>query len=304
MIPFRTLTLEITTHCQADCIVCVRDKLKFELGNMSQPLFERAVKEVSELYTSRGGGLECIDFGGMGEPLLDSQIEQKLVWLKEHYPDIRVAVTTNGGLLSVKKDILCKYIDVLKISNYGFTKKSFEAVHRGNLIYENVKKNIEDFLRIPVANRPKVIMSFLVLDENRGEEEEWREYWESQCEELYIWRPHNWAGYYHSDTDRNPEKCRSCGRPGCDFTIRTNGDVSVCCWDFNRELTIGNLEKNSFKEIYEGEPLKRIMQMHQKETFFESENLCRHCDQLYDRSDALLYSSNSFFKSSMKTNSK
>lgn len=300
----KTLTLEITTHCQADCIVCVREKLRFKLGNMSQNLFEKAICEVSELYISRGEVLQYIDLGGMGEPLLDVGMERKLEWLNENYPDIKVGVTTNGQLLSAKKDILCRYVDVLKISNYGFSKKSFEAVHRGSLVFEDVKRNIEEFLAIPIDNRPRVIMSFLMLNENQGEEKEWQEYWEGKCEELYVWLPHNWAGYNKSHTKQNPVECRSCGRPGNDFTIRANGDVSACCWDFNRELTIGNLNECSFEEIYEGEKLEQIIDMHKKKAFFECDNLCRYCDQLYDRSDALIYSSNKKFKVNSKTNSK
>ena len=43
-----SLTLEITTFCQANCIVCVRDKLNFKLSNIAQNLFEKAVAEAAE----------------------------------------------------------------------------------------------------------------------------------------------------------------------------------------------------------------------------------------------------------------
>lgn len=233
---------------------------------------------------------------------MDAHLEDKLQWLKSHYPDIEVGISTNGQLLKIKKELLCAYVDVLKLSNYGFTKESFENVHRGSLVFEEVKSNIEDFLRIPRGNRPKTIMSFLMLEENKGEENAWKEYWEGKCDELYIWRPHNWAGYYTSDTEQDHTKCRSCGRPGHDFTVRANGDISACCWDFNRELVIGNLHENTFQEIYEGEKLKKIMDMHRNRTFFEHDNLCQSCDQLYDRSDALVYASNKKFKVGSKTN--
>ncbi|MCX4296479.1 MAG: SPASM domain-containing protein [Lachnospiraceae bacterium] len=298
---FRDLTLEITTHCQGNCIVCVRDKIRYKLGNMTQQLFEKAVTEADELYAKYGGGVEFVDLGGMGEPLLDAQIEEKLKWLDMHYPNIQVGLTTNGQLLMNKKEVICKYVDILKISNYGFTKQSFEKVHRGSLIFENVKDNIETFLSIPSKCRPKTIMSFLVLRENEGEENAWKEYWEGKCEELYIWRPHNWAGYRESHTKQEQQNCRSCGRPGKDFVVRANGDISVCCLDFNREMSIGNLYENSFEDIYEGEILKKIVDMHKNKSFFEYENICQHCDQLYDRTDALLYSSNINFKIGSKT---
>lgn len=140
-----------------------------------------------------------------------------------------------------------------------------------------------------------------MLEENKGEEMAWKDYWEEKCEELFIWLPHNWAGYGRSHTKQEPEKCRSCGRPGNDFVVRANGDVSACCWDFNRELTIGNLNKYSFKEICENQELKKIIKMHEGKKFFESENICRYCDQLYDRSDALIYSSNERFKVNLRT---
>lgn len=294
------ITMEITTFCQANCIVCVRDQIKYPLSNMTQELFEKTIREADSYYKAEGG-VNYIDLGGMGEPLLDSQIESKLRWLDDNYPEIKVGVTTNGQLLMQKKDIICKYIDLLKISNYGFSKESFEKVHRGSLVYEDVKNSIEVFLKISRDERPETIMSFLALKENNGEEEAWREYWEGKCEQIYIWRPHNWAGYKESHTEQIHEKCRSCGRPGNDFTIRANGDVSVCCWDFNRELVVGNINEKTFQEICEGKELKDIIEMHRNKTFFEHDTICQHCDQLYDRSDSLLYSSNKKFTVNMRS---
>ncbi len=298
---FRTLTLEITTHCQANCVVCVRNKIKYKLGNMTQELFEKAITEADDLYQKYGGRIEFIELGGMGEPLLDPKIEQKMEWLKAYYPNVQVGLTTNGQLLMHKKDMICKYIDVLKISNYGYTKQSFESVHRGSLEFENIKDNIEKFLQISKDFRPKTIMSFLILKENEGEEDAWRHYWEEKCEEIYIWLPHNWAGYKESHTKQIHEKCRSCGRPGKDFTVRANGDISVCCLDFNRKMSLGNLYEESFEDIYESEKLKKIIDMHRNRSFFEYENICQHCDQIYDRTDALIYSSNDNFKVNSRT---
>lgn len=298
---FKTLTLEITTHCQANCVMCVRDKIKYKLENMKQEIFEKAVAQVDELYRKYNGRLKIINLGGMGEPLLDAEIENKLYWLDKNYPDVQVCVTTNGQLLMQKKEIICEYVDILKISNYGFSKKSFENVHRGSLVYENVKANIENFLLIPKTMRPMTIMSFLILPENEGEQDAWRAYWENKCEEIYIWLPHNWAGYKGKTGKHTLDDCRSCGRPGRDFTVRANGDISVCCWDFNRDMSIGNLSVNSFEEIYEGESLKKIVEMHKNRKFFEFENICKYCDQIYDRSDALIYCSNDKFRVGSRT---
>lgn len=291
---FERITIENTTYCQANCIMCVRDQIRYPLSHMTQELFEKTVSQTASFYEKMGGKLKYMDLGGMGESLVDPSLEEKLEWLKEAYPDIRVYVTSNGQLLYAKSELLCKYVDVLKISNYGFSKRSFESIHRGALVYEQVKESIEAFLALP--DRPSVMMSFIMMPENEGEEWQWKEYWENKCEEISIWKPHNWAGYKGENADRNDELCRSCGRPGKDFTVRANGDVSVCCWDFNRDMSLGNLNEQSFEEIYNGEKLRKIVEMHKNKSFWECDNLCAHCDQIYDRSDALIYSSDPAYK--------
>ena len=48
------LVIENTTFCQANCIVCVRDYLKFEKNNMSQELFEKSINEVADFLKKTG----------------------------------------------------------------------------------------------------------------------------------------------------------------------------------------------------------------------------------------------------------
>lgn len=240
--------------------------------------------------------IKYLDLGGMGEPLLDPELERKLIWIKENLPNTTINLTTNAQLLDKKSDLLCKYIDVLKISNYGFSKKSFESVHRGSLIYEKVKNNIERFLNISLHCRPRVIMSFLMLKENTGEEWDWKSFWEPKCEEVYIWKPHNWAGATGKNTNLDYSKARSCMRPANDFAIRANGDISVCCWDFNREMSVGNIHETDFENIYYGQKLQDVIAMHKEGKFCNSNTICEFCDQIFDRTDALIYSSKSDFK--------
>ena len=292
-----SITIENTTLCGANCKMCVRDKLKFELSSMSFELFKKAITEIDEFYLSEfGSGLKNVEYGGMGDPLLDVGLEDKLKYIKEQLPDAKQYITTTGHILDKKLDLVCKYIDTIKISNYGFSKQSYERIHGGSLIYENVKKNIDELLSIPCDKRPRCIMSFLLFPENYEEMENWKAYYEPKCEETYIWKPCNWAGYIESETVQDHAVARACGRVGKDFTIRANGDVSVCCMDFNRELTVGNVERESFSDIYYGEALKKIKLIHQEKNFFSVPNiLCAKCDQLYDRQDALIYSSNEDF---------
>lgn len=289
------LDIEISSACQADCIMCVRNDLKFTPNHMTFDMWKYVIERAVDDYKKIGGGLKFISACGMGEPLLDPTISDKFYWLKENYPNIGLGLTTNAGLLKKNKECLCECADVLKISNYGMTKESYEKIHGGSLIFEDVKNQIEEFISIPRKNRPKVAMSFLMLPENKGEEVEWRNYWEPKVEEITIWKPHNWGGDTTSETVINPENCITCGRPGKEFVVRSNGEVTMCQWDYNRQYVLGNINKQSFIDIMQDEPFKKLINIHKNSLFFKEDIICNKCDQIMDRSDALVYSSDENF---------
>lgn len=297
----KTITIENTTLCGGNCIMCVREQFTHKLENMQQECF---IKIIDELIPT---GIEMVGFGGFGDPLMDKGLEEKLKYIKENYPDVKTSITSTCQLLEGSiLELVCQYVDVLKISHYGFSKSTFESVHRGSLVYEKVKKNIQDLLKIDKPKRPYVIMSFIDLPENKGEAEPWRDYWEELCDEISIWRPHNWAGIFsegHTKTGVQ-DICRSCGRVGNDFVFRTNGDVSVCCFDFNKKLVVGNIMNTSFQDILQEEKLQNIIEIHQYNKYKDSGLICENCDQIFDRTDALLYTSDKEFKVGMTTNSK
>ena len=84
------IVIENTTYCGANCIMCVRDKLNFKLGNMSFELFKKIILEFNEFCINKyGKGLDSIDYAGMGDPLLDIGLEDKLLYVKENFPNVK-----------------------------------------------------------------------------------------------------------------------------------------------------------------------------------------------------------------------
>lgn len=292
----KSVTMENTTICGANCIMCPREKFSNKLEHMSNEKFEHYIKQCAE------NGILTMDFGGYGDPLADPNLEDKLKFVKDNFPYIKIYINSTCQLLDEKKmQFICKYVDTLKISNYGFYKDSYESVHRGSLVFEKVQENIKRLVTLEKKHRPYIIMSFLLLDENKNDLKEWKMYWENKVDEISIWKPHNWSGDYNIENGGNGIE-KSCGRPfSGDYVIRANGLVSVCCFDYNRKLIIGDLNKNSFKEILVSEQLEEIINVHLNKSFKTSDIICKECDQICDRSDALIYSSNSNVKVGLKT---
>jgi radical SAM protein with 4Fe4S-binding SPASM domain len=265
--------------------MCPRKSFRHSLGTMDILLFQRCVDSSLEL------GIENIFFGGFGEPLMDNYLEKRLLYIKNKYHNISIGLTTTGYLLTGKiLDLVCKYVDIIKISNYGFTKESYERVHRGALQYQHIKENIDALLNR--SRRPYTIMAFIDLPENTGDMQAWKDYYYTRADRIDIWKPHNWGG-----ANRIPDQVKSNIHPcGWVFnldslSIRSNGEVSMCTFDFNRELIIGNMADNSLFEIINSDNLKKLQRIHESGEILQGNLICKKCDQIRDRSDALIWTS-------------
>lgn len=291
----RELTVENTTYCGASCIMCPRDEYDQRWKHMSFELFQKVIDQGVAL------GITSLDLCGFGDSLMDPNLEEKLSFVRTKHPHVKIYTASTVHMLTKKRlDRLCGLLDTLKISNYGFSKASYEAVHGGSVKFETVWDNIHNLLQRPRKQRPYVIMSFLVFPENEHEIEAWKTYWGPRADEIMVWRPHNYGGsqqiekYAYMTSARSADTgVRTCGRPfrGNPF-VRVNGDISVCCFDFNHKLVVGNLNQQPMLSILSGESLARVKTVHEALTFSSCDLLCKGCDQIHDRKDALIFSNN------------
>jgi len=289
------ISLENTTHCGAKCIMCPRDEFSAKWSHMDDGLFRDAIDQAAPL------GLKYVGLSGFGDSFMDPNYENKLRYVRENYPYVRLITGTTGHLLNEKNiEKIVELYDTIKISLYGHSKQTYEAVHKGVLKFEKISENIHRLCAIPREERPYVILSFLMLPENQHETDAWIEHWEPLADEVLVWRPHNFGGAetiediaFQTDANQQPEQQMSCGRPfKGDPSIRANGDVTVCCFDFNHKMVIGNLKNSSLLDILNGPMMTRIKEVHEAKAFDGCGLLCDGCDQLYDREDASVYVSN------------
>lgn len=281
------LTVENTSCCGANCVMCPREKYKYQFNNMSEEVFRTLVSNIEKL------NIKQIDIGGYGDPLVDPYFCERVEYLKGHFPNIKLSTITTGQLLRGKiADCIAQNIDNLKISNYGAKKETYERVHRGSLDYSEIKKNIDAFLKR--EKRPETIIAFLILDENKEDLDEWLSANKERAEGVQVWYPHNFAGYKPEYNNFSTlDNIKTCGRIGNDFYIHENGDVSVCCFDFNHDLVVGNIMMEKLSDIEKSAFYQEILEKHSANNF--NGLICKGCDQIRDRSKCLYYSSDSEF---------
>ena len=134
-------------------------------------------------------------------------------------------------------------------------------------------------------------MRYLVSELNEHQMEQFIQYWEPIADEVMVWKPHNFLyGREYRKTNKTADK--SCGRPFSNVLyFDIEGRVTTCCFDFNKEMEVGNVGNESIKEILKGEKLRELRQRHTEYNY--SGILCENCDQRITDPEVLVYSTES-----------
>ena len=137
-----SLGVDLVPHkvCSLNCIYC-------EVGRTTNLTIKREEyiplnDIITELksYLDNKPELDYITFSGAGEPLLHNAIGKVITFIKEIYPQYKLALLTNSTLLyneNVRKEIL--EIDLLLPSLDAVSKKVFNKLNRPNSKLDNDK---------------------------------------------------------------------------------------------------------------------------------------------------------------------
>ena len=279
---------EVTDHCNADCIMCPREQhvLARAHGIMDLQKYKESIDEVTDL------GCKQVVLTGFGEPLIDKKLEQKVAYAKSK--GLRTYIISNASLLTRKRatDLINAGLDELRISYYGMRKETYERVMVG-LNFDVTMKNLAGFLEIREelgSKLPRLELNWLVLPENEGDTELFREYWEPRADAIEIWKPHNFGdGRSYRQRYEDISVKTTCGRPeNGPLQIQWDGEVIPCCYDYNNQIVLGNAFEQPVLDILNAEKY-RLLRISHGEKKFELFPYCNQCDQLLPHADALVY---------------
>jgi wyosine [tRNA(Phe)-imidazoG37] synthetase (radical SAM superfamily) len=283
------LRLEVTTKCNYNCIICPREKLTRKKETMSFELF----RYIFDKINSETSQYDTLTFPGLGEPLLDETLDDKITYAKKH--GYTVLMLTNGSLLTVDRFKRLEDIglDSIRVSIYGDSPESYNAIHgtKNTDSFQKIKENLTEISRI--KNKTSLLITYNVVDGyNDSELESWIEYWKDKVDLLEVWRPHNWVdGRVYRVIQE--EKLKTCGRPWkTPLQIQVDGTVNMCCFDFNGKLLLGDLKTQALDKIFESSMFKKILKHHTTGRFGGSRLICENCDQRnLDKSEVMIYNS-------------
>lgn len=300
------IEIGITARCNHKCIFCALDFLEHQ-SDMDTQAMLRALKEMSEK------GVKSVMFGGEGEPLLHKDISLIVKKAKEYGLD--VAITTNGIFFDQEKIEQClPYLSWIKFSVDAGTPESYAKIHGTNEIQfykllDNIKIAVEykkqnnlkstigtqflmipdnlnesallakklseigvDYLSIkPYSHHPDSFNNLIVNPEEYNKIEEG----------LKEFNTDNFKVFFRKETIKRIQEGNvypECYGLSFFCLIDAKGNVLPCNLFYeNPDFTYGNLNEQSFSEIWEGEKRKQVLEKIKQKGIKECRVGCR-CD--------------------------
>jgi len=251
---------------------------------MDMDLFKSIVDD------SVASGADRIFLGGYGEPLIDPKLAERIAYVKSK--GLFCNFISNASLWTEEKsrELIDAGLDEVRFSVYGVSEKTYEDVHV-NLSHEETTNNIKRLAAMERKNL-QVLVFFLVLENNENEMEPFIKEWKDVVDVVEVWRPHNWSnGRDYRDLSLDAKPKRTCGRPATGpLQVQWDGTCIPCCWDYNGEMILGDLKKQSIAELFRSPEYEKIRNDHASGKF-EDFPFCDGCDQLHEHPDAIVYSS-------------
>ena len=261
-------------------------------GNlMDADLYRKIVDEVREI-----GNEPSFCYMLQNEPLLDRRLPDRIRYTREMLGgSIRIMTVTNGAPMTPEM------IDGLNATGINNVAVSVDAFHEStyNRIRQglNFQRVIENTLNLIERLGPRrVSVKFLRQRANEGEENEFSNYWRQLGIRVVFIEPTNRAGTldsYERIKKRRPALWKkiihpllnrfipACPLPFTSMNILWDGKVITCSEDWGPRDIVGDLTKQSIKQIWNGEKINHYRHLLWNHRASES-RVCTDCS-LSDR---------------------
>ncbi len=261
--------IETTNACNAKCIICPHKNLSRTKKRMDEELFVRAVDECAANQCKE------VHLHNFGEPLIDKSLAERVRYAKSK-GIAKVKIFSNGSLLTRERGrgLIEAGLDEVKISFDGATREEFERI-RHPLKFDEVVGNIRDL--VDERDKAGSAMQVKVACCSTTDKDATMSSLEGIVDDFSFGKIHNWGGAEDCATTGKVRK--PCSRVWRTFTLLSNGDVALCCLDYDGQQVLGRLDENtSIREIFRGEAYRRIRRLHRGAQQDEID-LCRNCSK-------------------------
>jgi radical SAM protein with 4Fe4S-binding SPASM domain len=251
--------VETTAKCNLYCPMCPRETHPQPKEDMAEEIFGRLVGET-------GASAEHMMLIGLGEPLLDPKIFDRIEYCERH--GISTLLSTNGTLLDeeMADRLLRSRLTHLTLSFDGASAETFEFYRKGAR-FERVRDNFVRFARLKRERGApvQVVVQMVRLERNAHEVDEFMRFWSAvpgvdqvrvKADETNLLQPG--AGHRPEDWQH---PCHYLWRGP--MYVKHNGDVYPCCQSYMLDgKPVGRIGESSLVEIWNADQMREMRRLH------------------------------------------
>jgi MoaA/NifB/PqqE/SkfB family radical SAM enzyme len=281
------IIIDVTNSCNLRCPVCpVTFAMHRPRGLMTMEIFKRIIDDfVPEKRKP------AIYFNFSGEPTLNKALPDMIAYADRGGHE--TFVSTNATKLSEKliERLIKSGLSRINLCIDGFSKEAQE-VYRVGSSFEQVKINIENFLAVKKrlgAVKPLTVLQTLLTSYSEAQVDAMVE-WATQIGfDQVRFKTFSLGSYTDDDQQhdyaflvpKNPELQRhqtetvnlTCDVPLYQTVVFWNGDLGLCCIDYDQMIKLPNVDEIGFVKAYLSDEAARA----RRNGFSKSFSICQSC---------------------------
>jgi hypothetical protein len=241
---------------------------------MSMALFTRIIDDAATVPA-----IDKVTLTGLGEPLLDRFIVERVLAIKARMPKTFVDLYTNGSYLRPKmaEALVDAGLDMLYVSLNGVTREARQQVMKLD-DFDAVVGYIQSAIAVAVTRCRVIVKGVSGKDlMEMGDPGKFLTMWGGSHDDggrAFLHLEGNWAGSVGAPMRLQPRE--ACPRAFDQIMVLVDGRVSLCCFDAHGDVILGDLRTQSIREMYNAQPALGIRLAHQEGRRGELP-LCRTC---------------------------
>ncbi|MFH1092580.1 MAG: SPASM domain-containing protein, partial [Candidatus Omnitrophota bacterium] len=171
--------------------------------------------------------------------------------------------------------------DIIEVSIDAFHKNTYENIRVGgdfDLVIRNTLKLIE--LRNSLNKDVKIMVSIIDQSEVKDEMNDFKKHWHNKADKVLIRKLTSIGGLVENKIKKNTQASFESRWP-CPLLwrrmfINVDGLAEFCVDDWLDESVIGDVRKESLKDIWQGQAYQQLRQMHLNQEFIRNRK-CALC---------------------------
>lgn len=284
-VPFH-IFIDPSAACNFHCKFCFNYNKKRTFHKiMKFELFEKIIMDLKEFSDK----IKVLRLYKEGEPLLNRRLADMIKCAKMAEVSEEIDFTTNGSLLSSQKNIelINAGLDAIVISIEGLSKEKYFETSGVCIDFKELVKNIEHFYTHKGNCRVHIKTTDACV--SIDEQEHFFKVFGDICDEISIdrvtpiWPNVDLSNVINSNDrgiyNQTIQPVKVCPYIFYSLTINSDGSVSSCFLDWEHTNIVGDVKKESFLDIWNGEKIYYLRKLHLEGKTAQN-SVCNNCGQL------------------------